>query len=62
MVNKLSNALREVLNTPEVQRQFKLGSIIPTYATPADYRENLRRNLSKYERATKLAKLGAPTN
>lgn len=62
IVNKLTNALREALNTPEVQKQFKLGSIIPTYATPADYRENLKRNLSKYERATKLAKLGAPTN
>jgi tripartite-type tricarboxylate transporter receptor subunit TctC len=56
VIQKLSLALRETLNNAEVQKQFKLGSIIPRYTTPAGYTENLQRNLRKYEQAVKLAK------
>lgn len=56
VINKLSNALRETLNNAEVQKQFKSGSIIPRYTTPAGYTDNLQRNLRKYEQAVKIAK------
>jgi len=56
VINKLSLALREALNSPEVQKQLKLGSIVPLYTTPAGYADNLRRNLRKYEQAVKTAK------
>ena len=61
VINKLSQALREALNSAEVQKQFKLGSIVPLYTTPAGYADNLRRNLRKYEQAVKIAK-PEPTN
>lgn len=61
VINKLSHALREALSSAEVQKQFKLGSIIPLYTTPADYTDNLRRNLRKYEQAVKITK-PEPTN
>lgn len=61
VINKLSQALREALNSAEVQKQFKLGSIVPLYTTPAGYTDNLRRNLRKYEQAVKIAK-PEPTN
>lgn len=56
VINKLSQALREALNSPDVQKQLKLGSIVPHYTTPAGYTDNLRRNLRKYEQAVKTAK------
>lgn len=61
VINKLSQALREALNSAEVQKQFKLGSIVPLYTTPPGYTDNLRRNLRKYEQAVKIAK-PEPTN
>ena len=61
VINKLSQALREALNSAEVQKQFKLGSIVPLYTTPAGYTDNLRRNLRKYEQAVNIAK-PEPTN
>lgn len=61
VINKLSQALREALSSAEVQKQFKLASIVPLYTTPAGYTDNLRRNLRKYEQAVKIAK-PEPTN
>ncbi len=61
VINKLSQALREALNNAEVQRQLKLGSIVPLYTTAAGYTDNLQRNLRKYEQAVKIAK-PEPTN
>lgn len=56
VINKLSQALREALNSAEVNKQFKLASIVPLYTTPAGYTDNLQRNLRKYEQAVKTAK------
>ena len=61
VINKLSQALREALSSPEVQKLCKLASIVPFYTTPAGYTDNLRRNLLKYEQAVKIAK-PEPTN
>lgn len=61
VIQKLSQALRETLNNAEVQKQFKSGSIIARYTTPAAYTDNLQRNLRKYEQAVKIAKPD-PTN
>lgn len=61
VINKLSQALGEALNSAEVKKQLKLGSIVPLYTTPAGYTDNLQRNLRKYEQAVKTAK-AEPTN
>lgn len=61
VINKLSQALRETLNSAEVQKQLKAGSIVSLFTTPAGYTDNLQRNLRKYEQAVRIAK-PEPTN
>jgi tripartite-type tricarboxylate transporter receptor subunit TctC len=62
IVAKLSKAMQEALNSPEVRERLKLASIVPAFSTPAGYAENLRTNLRKYERAVKLARIEPGTN
>lgn len=62
VVAKLSKAMQEALNSPEVRERLKGASIVPAFSTPAAYAENLRRNLVKYERAVKLARIEPGTN
>lgn len=55
---KLSKAVKQALESPDFIEKFKNtpGSTIK-WTSPEEYTENLRRNLRKYERAVKLAKL-----
>ena len=57
VVDRLTNAIREALDSKEVKDQFRSASIAPVYQAPAAYRDSMVRNLKKYERAVKLAKI-----
>ncbi len=54
VVTKLSNAIKAVLQKPELLKKLKFRSQM-TWTTPEEYREIIRQNLRKYERAVKLA-------
>lgn len=57
VLNKLSNAIQKASEMPDLIEQFgKLGIRIK-FTTPAEYAENIRVNLKKYERAVKIAKI-----
>jgi tripartite-type tricarboxylate transporter receptor subunit TctC len=62
IVAKLSKAMQEALNSPDVRERLKLASIVPAFSTPAGYAANLRVNLRKYERAVKLARIEPGNN
>lgn len=56
VVQKLSAALKAVLESPEVKETLSAGGTRPIrWTTPEGYREIIRDNLRKYERAVRLA-------
>lgn len=54
---KLAAAIKKAVESPEFVAQFKGTSVNVTYGGPAEYAENLRRNLRKYELAVRGAKI-----
>ena len=54
---KLAAAIKKAVESPEFVAQFKGTSVSVTYGGPAEYAENLRRNLRKYELAVRGAKI-----
>jgi tripartite-type tricarboxylate transporter receptor subunit TctC len=54
---QLSKAIKQAVESPDLLEQFKKTSTIIHYTTPEEYSENIRRNLKKYERAVKIAKI-----
>ena len=42
---------------PDVVEGFRKTGLIVRYTTPAEYAENIRVNLKKYERAVRIAKI-----
>lgn len=57
VINKLSAAIKKATESPDFIAKFKDTATVMNYKTPAEYTENLRRNLAKYEKAAKVAKL-----
>lgn len=57
VISKLSAAIKQATESPDFIVRFKDTATVMTYKTPAEYAENLRRNLVKYEKAAKVAKL-----
>lgn len=54
---KLSKAIKLAAESPDLLEAFKKNHYILKYTTPAEYAENIRRNLKKYERAVRIAKV-----
>ena len=54
---RLSRAIKQAAESPDLLEAFKKTSTIVKYTTPEEYAENLRRNLKKYERAVRVAKV-----
>ncbi len=54
---KLAAAIKKAVESPEFVAQFKGTSVSVTYGGPAEYAENLRRNLKKYEHAVQGANI-----
>lgn len=55
ILNKLTTAVKQASQSPDFISRFKDTSTVITYRTPAEYAENLKVNLKKYELAVKLA-------
>lgn len=54
---KLSGAIRQAVAMPDFMEAFRNASTLIKFTTPEEYSDNIRRNLKKYERAVKLAKI-----
>ncbi len=54
---KLSRAVKQAIESPDVVEAFKKTSTILTSSTPEEYSQNISRNMKKYERAVKRAKI-----
>ena len=54
---KLSRAVKQAMESPDLVESFRQTGTIRIYTTPEEYAENIRRNLKKYERAVKIAKI-----
>lgn len=56
---KLSSALKQALEDPDLQEKLKAADIVGSWLSPQAYADNMRQNLGKYERALKIANLPA---
>lgn len=54
---RLSRAIKQAAESPDLLEAFKKNHYILKYTTSDEYAENLRRNLKKYERAVRIAKV-----
>ena len=54
---RLSRAIKQAAESPDLLEAFKKNHYILKYTTSEEYAENLRRNLKKYERAVRIAKV-----
>jgi tripartite-type tricarboxylate transporter receptor subunit TctC len=59
IVSKLSAAVKQALESPDFLAKFKETGFTIMYANPAQYGDIIRKNLAKYERAVKVAKIQA---
>ncbi len=59
VLNKLSAAIKQASESPDFIAKFKETATAITYKSPAEYTENLRANLRKFDRAVKSAKIAA---
>jgi tripartite-type tricarboxylate transporter receptor subunit TctC len=57
ILSKLSAAVKKVSEMAEVTEGLRKSGLIVRYTTPAEYAENIRVNLKKYERAVRIAKI-----
>jgi Uncharacterized protein conserved in bacteria len=56
VVQKLSSALKTALESPDVRETLSAGGTRPIrWTPPEEYKETIRNNLKKYERAVRLA-------
>ncbi|MBC7436879.1 MAG: tripartite tricarboxylate transporter substrate binding protein [Bdellovibrionales bacterium] len=54
---RLSRAIKQAVESPDVLEAFRKSSTIIKFTTPEEYTENIRCNLRKYDRAVKIAKI-----
>lgn len=54
---KLNRAVKQAAESPDLVDLFKKTSTIVRYTTPDEYAQNLRRNMIKYERAVRIARI-----
>lgn len=54
---KLNRALKQAAESPDLVDSFRKTSTIVRYTTPDEYAQNLRRNMNKYERAVRIARI-----
>ncbi|MES2976918.1 MAG: tripartite tricarboxylate transporter substrate binding protein [Pseudomonadota bacterium] len=57
IVARLSSAIKQAVESADVKDAFRKSSTLIKFTTPEEYAENIRRNLRKYERAVKIAKI-----
>ncbi len=57
VLSKLSRAIKQAMESPDLVEAFRKNSSIARYTTPEEYAESIRRDLKKYERAVKFAKI-----
>lgn len=57
VLNKLSSAIRQVSQMPDLVEGFRKNGVIIKSTSPAEYTDSIRANLKKYERAVKIAKI-----
>lgn len=57
IVAKLALAIKQATDSPEFLNRFKETSIVANFKNSADYTENLKANLKKYESAVSMAKI-----
>ena len=59
VLGKLTRAVKQAAESPDLLDSFKKTSTIVRYTTPEEYADNLRRNMKKYERAVRIARIPA---
>lgn len=57
VLNKLAAAMKKAAESPELIESLRKLGVVVNASTPAEYAENIRTNLKKYERAVKIAKI-----
>jgi tripartite-type tricarboxylate transporter receptor subunit TctC len=57
VIQKLTAAIRQAVESPDFLSRFKDTANQIAYRSPAEYTDNLKRNLVKYEKAVKVAKI-----
>ena len=57
VINKLSAAIKQASEETDLLERFKNTATTVSFQSSAEYTDNLKRNLAKYEKATKLANL-----
>lgn len=57
ILKKLSAAIKQAVESPDFIARFKDSSTVIRFNSSAEYADNLRKNLKKYERAVKLANI-----
>lgn len=55
VLNKLSAAIKQASESPDLLARFKDTATVVSFRPAGEYTENLKRNLGRYERAVKLA-------
>jgi len=55
IVAKLSGAIKNALNDPEIKEKLNSLGLIPTWLSAQDYGENIRQNLKKYRHGVEVA-------
>lgn len=55
VVMRLSAALREAMESPEIRARFKVLGSVPAWTSPDDYAQNIRINFGKYGEAIRNA-------
>ena len=57
VLNKLAAAMKKAAESPDLIESLRKLGVVVNASTPAEYAENIRTNLKKYERAVKIAKI-----
>ncbi len=57
VLNKLSAAIKQAAESPDVIARFKDTATVVSFRPAGEYADNLKRNLAKYERAVKLSNI-----
>jgi tripartite-type tricarboxylate transporter receptor subunit TctC len=55
VLNKLSAAIKQASESPDLLARFKDTATVVSFRPAGEYAENLKRNLARYERSVKLA-------
>ncbi len=57
VLNKLSAAIKQAAESPDLLARFKDTATVVSFRPSGEYSENLKRNLARYEKAVKLSNL-----